>query len=145
MSDCDCEIPDLYNAKIVKVRKPHKCVECRTMIEKGEKAEKADSLYDGEFRTYYTCESCLELITHLRQNGVDLCCYSDLSEALREEGAFYSEDELEEIYSTEPWYDDDRGCVRGRNCPIVTKVDWLKIVNGRFRLVGLDYPHRSRK
>lgn len=135
---CDFyDAPALYNSRIVRVRKPHKCVECRAVIQPGQQAEKIDALYSEGFSTFYTCLDCVELIAYLRTQKIELCCHGELGEIIYEEDLIFSDDELEEIYSAESWYDDSKGCVRGQSCPIVTKAPWLKIVNGHFRLEKL--------
>ncbi|MBL1177640.1 hypothetical protein [Pantanalinema sp. GBBB05] len=137
MSSCDCEPAQLYNSKIVRCRKPHKCLECGVKIEPGEQAEKVDSLYDGQFSTFYTCPECLKLIAYIRSNikSVEICCHGELAEAIWHEGSLvWDDDDMEEEYSTLPFYDEVKGIVRGRNLPIATRVDWLIIERGRFRL-----------
>ena len=90
---CDCNYPTLYKSKIVRTRKKHECVECGERIEIAEKAEKIDTLYDGNFQTFYTCLDCQKIIAFIRQDTEDdllkelneaLCCHGELYELLFE-------------------------------------------------------------
>lgn len=65
MSGCSCiwvgdyEYPEFYRQKTVTGRKGHKCSECGRIIEKGEKSEAVSGKWDGDIRSYRTCEDCL--------------------------------------------------------------------------------------
>jgi len=41
--------------KLVVVRKPHVCCECGETIELGQRYQRADGLWDGEWETYCIC------------------------------------------------------------------------------------------
>lgn len=57
----DCADIECYRKKIVKCRKEHTCSECRTTIQKGERALYVSSLVEGKhFRGFYTCLSCID-------------------------------------------------------------------------------------
>jgi hypothetical protein len=62
-------------------------------IKIGEKAEKVDALYNGEFQHFYTCLQCQEVIDFIRQEHEDdllkdlkevLCCHGELYDLLFE-------------------------------------------------------------
>lgn len=135
MCDCDYDLPELYSVKTVKVRKPHRCVECRITIEPGQQADKIDGLWDGKFSTLYTCLECATLIDYLlKRKVIDCFCHGDLREAISEEGLLYSDDDIEQEYEHLPFYDERKGVVRGSSCPIVTKVPCIVIRQGKLRL-----------
>ncbi|MGB3203586.1 MAG: hypothetical protein WBB28_01220 [Crinalium sp.] len=118
MCACDATPPDLYNSKIVKVRKPHRCCECAVQIEKGQECEKVDGLWEGSFSTLYTCLQCKELWGYLGEKEMDCCM---------EHGILY-----EEIFALFPEDDD----AQGRYCEFYAlELPWLKPrVDGRFQL-----------
>lgn len=135
--NCDCDRPSAYFVKIVKVRKPHKCCECGLTINQQERAEKADGIYDGEFRTFYTCLDCLGILNFLKPKFPEaLDCHGELADFLSESGFLYSKTEIErEARNVLPNYDKTRGVVRGSCCVIAPLVPWLVHQNGKFRLV----------
>jgi hypothetical protein len=55
-----CEYPKIINQTKRKARKPHKCCECWTTIEKGEVYQCIEGLWD-DFHTYRMCLDCDEL------------------------------------------------------------------------------------
>lgn len=63
---CDGEMPDFYKSKLVRARKPHRCVECGSAITPGEEYESATGRWEGEIDTYRTCSRCLDLRGSLR-------------------------------------------------------------------------------
>lgn len=135
---CDCEHPDVYSAKVVRVRKPHKCVECCCPISVKESAEKVDALWDGQFQTIYTCTNCTKIRKFIEEKFPEDClCHGELSEFLWNSGFLYSETEIEE--ETAEWaqnYDSSVGVVMGPNSVIATHVPWLVYKNGKFCLVA---------
>ncbi len=58
--DCDGS-PEFFNRQEVKARKPHKCMECRVIIAKGEKYQRDSGKYDGQCYTDHTCLPCAEI------------------------------------------------------------------------------------
>ena len=69
---CGCDFvdgPDVFNEKIVKARKEHKCCECHRVILKGEEYGYVFGVWEGEARTYKTCEQCNDLRESLEQLG----------------------------------------------------------------------------
>ncbi len=149
---CDIEVPTIHEVSIVKTKKEHKCVECLRHIPKGEQVEKVDALYDGGWSHFYTCEDCFSLRSFVLQKfkeivDIDEHCleasywqnygYGDLRTFLWEAGFLWENEEiLEEIDSFGlKNYDPEKGVPMGRFCLISTKAPWLKIVQGRCRLV----------
>ena len=121
---------------MVQVRKPHKCVECLRPILIGEEAEKADGLYDGEFRTFYTCHTCKEIVDYVRNyTNIELCGHGELTETLWEADCLYKKQLIEAEVAQEPFFNEELGIVRGDHCVIATRIPWLSRVGGRFQLV----------
>ena len=56
-----CELPAFMNTEHPKARKEHKCFECGGVIQKGEKYEKIEGVWDGNFYRFKTCNDCAEL------------------------------------------------------------------------------------
>ncbi|NEP60440.1 MAG: hypothetical protein F6K31_26135 [Symploca sp. SIO2G7] len=149
---CDLDCPTLYEVGIIKTRKVHRCIECRRIIKKGEQAEKFDGLYEKEWQHYYTCEECFALRSFIEQNFTqivdivesvytgdtygDFYGFGELEEFLSASGLTWEDEEiLEEIDSFELLnYDPNKSIPMGKFCLISTKVPWLKIVEGRYRL-----------
>lgn len=65
----DGEAAKVFASKTVKAAKEHHCTECRETIAKGSSHEYAKGLWDGEWSTYRTCLSCVEIRTHFGCNG----------------------------------------------------------------------------
>jgi hypothetical protein len=69
MSDCDvcisggydCEPCEFFEIIIRTARKFHRCSECDTGINKGEKYQRCYGKSDGEFWTFNTCMICAEI------------------------------------------------------------------------------------
>lgn len=114
---CDCDIPQLYESRLVTTRKKHKCVECGQHIAIGEKAEKVDALYYNSFQHFYTCLQCQEIIDFIRQEHED-DLLKDLNEALCCHGELY--DLLFELV-----FDDREEENEGSACLYLTDVPWL--------------------
>jgi hypothetical protein len=137
---CDCEYPALYKVKQVAVRKLHRCVECGYKIEFGVRAEKVDALWDGSFQTIYTCLNCVKVRDFIKAKYADsedvLCCHGEIYDFLWGEGLLFSEQDIEEEASEVlPNYNERIGVVRGKNCIIASKVDWLIRRGDKFFLV----------
>ena len=81
MCECYDNVPDFYDASIVKARKPHRCCECLREIELGERYERASGKWDGDFETFATCGTCLDLIGTL---GIKCRLHACLHEELAE-------------------------------------------------------------
>src|SRR5271167_465512 len=59
--DSDGEYCDVSEHKIVKARKPHKCLECDRTIAAGDDYERIKQLYDGGWSTWEVCLICSEI------------------------------------------------------------------------------------
>lgn len=70
MCCCDHDPPTFYDAKTVTGRKPHKCVECLRVIEKGERQEYVTGLWEGHFSAFRTCQQCIDL-----RESMNLDCF----------------------------------------------------------------------
>lgn len=137
---CDCDYPAVYHAKIVRVRKSHKCCECNQKIACSQQAEKVDALWDGSFQTIYTCLECMKVRDRIKQVFSDddncLCCHGEMFYYLWHSDLLWDEDEIEEeARNWVPNYDDSLGVIKGANHVIGTKVDWLRWYNGKLCLV----------
>jgi len=56
--DTDGESPDIYQDKIVKARKVHRCCECDKDINPGQIYQVVRGLWDGRWSGYKTCMFC---------------------------------------------------------------------------------------
>ena len=69
MSDCNVCIGgaefdgqmEMYDVKIVRTRKDHRCVECNRAIPKGTECERISGKWEGEFSTSHTCLDCMNI------------------------------------------------------------------------------------
>lgn len=82
MSQCDCsysdyDSPSIYRAETIKARKIHKCCECHSVIEPGQRYERVTGLWEGQFDTIHTCLSCVAI-------RKQYCPHGFLHEGLRE-------------------------------------------------------------
>ena len=56
--DIDGDYPTVHNEKWVRARKAHKCGECRRPIQPGDEYRYTFMVFDGDARSYHTCEAC---------------------------------------------------------------------------------------
>lgn len=63
------EGPRFSNTTTPKARKEHQCCECREVIPIGATYEKTVGNWDGNFETYLTCLSCVEIRNHFACSG----------------------------------------------------------------------------
>lgn len=63
------EYADLANVTTPIARVEHRCFECREVIPPGSKYELSKLLGDGQWSTYKTCFSCVEIRDHFACNG----------------------------------------------------------------------------
>lgn len=92
MSDfyCECEsYSELYSAEWRKVRKPHRCYECRAKIEPGTRAYYTHGKCEGEWWSGYTCAKCQDVIEYVRAHVPCFCyvhgdAFGQQAEGLRE-------------------------------------------------------------
>ena len=67
--DMDSEYEDV-SQKIVKARKPHKCMDCETEIPVGDNALSLTSIGEEGFVTIYSCIPCLDKwLEELEEHG----------------------------------------------------------------------------
>ena len=75
--DCSCILPDfddedgpkVFQERLLKARKTHKCVECGEAISKGEQHAVASGLWGTRWEQYRTCLGCRDI-------WKSLCCGS---------------------------------------------------------------------
>lgn len=78
--DCDYDAPSFFNRETRKARKPHKCGECRAVIEPGETYEHVRGKWE-EICVFKTCALCLEL---RRWAVISVPCFCFAYESLHE-------------------------------------------------------------
>ncbi len=69
MSDCNVcigggdfdGVMEMFDAKITRARKEHRCIECRRVILKGSDYERISGKWEGEFSTSHTCLDCMNI------------------------------------------------------------------------------------
>jgi len=82
---CDYDLPTFYEAIVRTARKEHSCDECSHTIRPGEKYECANGLWEGHFRTWKTCERCVDIRTWTKNNVPCLCwAHGNMIEDCRE-------------------------------------------------------------
>lgn len=76
MSDCsvcisgwDGDAPEVYNARMVKARREHKCYECGRPILRGQMYERVSGRWDGDWGTYRFCSDCEAIAKGLSCDG----------------------------------------------------------------------------
>ena len=76
MADCSClyssfdgDCAEFATTTRPKARKPHKCFECRRVIEAGETYERHSGKWDGEVGSYAICLQCREIRAALYCDG----------------------------------------------------------------------------
>ncbi len=56
----NCDRPEFCCTSMVKARKPHKCGDCRRVIQPGEQYERVFGKWDGQTDSHKTCTHCVE-------------------------------------------------------------------------------------
>ena len=79
MCGCGDYPPTFYEQRSVKGRKEHRCDECLRVIKTGERHQYAKGLWDGDFLTFRTCETCIGVI---KDAEVDCYCHGHLMDDL---------------------------------------------------------------
>ena len=79
MCDCDYDPPTFYNANRVKGRAEYTCDECLCQIPKGEEHLYVSGLWEGDFLTFRTCLTCVEMA---EEAGVKCYCHGQLMDAV---------------------------------------------------------------
>ena len=72
---------DFGNYKLVKTKKPHRCVTCNRIIPVGNKMYNYNGMYEGDWQNWYMCQPCETLDV---SDGNDYLDGDDFSEWLRE-------------------------------------------------------------
>lgn len=80
---CDFEPFTFYRAKNITAKKQHRCTECRSAIQPGEKYERASGKFDGFFKSYKTCCRCIAVREYVKAH---VPCFCFLHEGLYEDG-----------------------------------------------------------
>lgn len=71
------DYPEMYNARQVVVRKPHRCEGCGKIIQPGQPAKLATGKFDGSFFREYQCEPCQRMIYSIAAEEIRHgCSYS---------------------------------------------------------------------
>ena len=73
--DCDYDPADVWNVTMPHARIRHKCTECNGPIIPGEQYERVESLYDGAWTTYKTCQRCLNVVAYVTAHVPCFCWY----------------------------------------------------------------------
>lgn len=76
MTECYCDFderPDVYAATTRKARTPHRCDECLSLIARGERYERASSLYEGSWSVMRTCCRCLDVREYVQAHAPCFC------------------------------------------------------------------------
>lgn len=81
-----CEVPSLFDERIRKANKQHKCYECHSPIVKGEKYHDIKGLWDGRFDNFKIHKDCQEFRLTLEKDFSpawnDYIAYGELHEAI---------------------------------------------------------------
>jgi hypothetical protein len=88
VEQCDGEVAKFYTAKIVKARRPHRCIECHQEIVPGEQYELVKGMWDGRIDTISTCSICLEVRKAFFCTWMHGCMWEDF-------GSWAEEDDFE--------------------------------------------------
>jgi len=80
---CDYDQPDFYRVEERTAAKDHRCYECNCKIRKGALYYSITGKWDGEIRTYKTCERCWDLWESLKE-GIGCVYHGGLSEIYTE-------------------------------------------------------------
>lgn len=82
MCSCDDVGPTAYWENHPVARIEHKCCECHSPIEKGEKYQYIKGVWDGAFMTYKTCAICEKVREEAYFEGGMCICFGDLWETV---------------------------------------------------------------
>lgn len=66
---------EMYEARTVVCRKPHRCEGCGGTIVKGESAELATGKFEGRLFAEYTCETCQRMILSIAAEEIRHGCH----------------------------------------------------------------------
>lgn len=62
--DADADPAQFYNQRVLRAAKEHECSECSAKIAKGERYERVDAMWDGDWSMFKTCLLCVEIRNH---------------------------------------------------------------------------------
>ncbi|OEU66208.1 MAG: hypothetical protein BA863_09200 [Desulfovibrio sp. S3730MH75] len=65
----ESEPPSFCRESNPKARKQHVCCECGSTIDKGEKYQRVEGMWEGDFATFKTCMFCIEAKEKSYENG----------------------------------------------------------------------------
>ena len=74
---CDYEPATIWRSETPAARVRHRCTECRGPIVPGERYQRESSLYDGGWKTYKTCQRCLNVIAYVTAHVPCFCWYRE--------------------------------------------------------------------
>jgi hypothetical protein len=80
ISDCD-EMASVITEEIRRARKPHRCYECKSTIEKGDTYEYTAALWEYEWHHMHVCLDCVSVRDSLFRRGFT---YGEIWEDLKD-------------------------------------------------------------
>ena len=90
--------PAFINETDPKARKEHRCSECHKTILPGDQYKREEGVWDGDFRTYKTCLSCLSLRDEFFCHGWTFTqLWNDMCEFISECGGDPGDDRLSKL------------------------------------------------
>ena len=91
---CDCVTPEFYNYSLVTARKQHRCCECESTINKGQKYHRISGKWDKKkIDCFKICEEC-EKLREILEKASDCCvAFGEIYEFVIETGEKYWLDE----------------------------------------------------
>lgn len=113
-----CDVVDIYTEVLRKANKPHKCTECKTIINPGEQYWNQTFFIDHEWYKSKLCLDCKALQLYIYwvafRGDYDVCWeLGDVEQFLRDSDCIEYNEETDQIDS---------------------HVDWVEVINGKIRL-----------
>ena len=88
--------PEIYNSETRTARKEHMCCECGDFIQKGQKYEYVNGKWDGDWSTFKTCITCVNIRKDLFNCGYNHgSLWDDIHNAFHDAIPFGEEDDLD--------------------------------------------------
>lgn len=110
MCNCDTELPKFFDQKTVKAKKNHRCCECGDEIAPGDSYVRSSGKWDGEVKTYSTCQKCDRVSRLARMLHPDFCrLFGGLFEEMRACDLYWEDEEGSDIEFPDLFYLDARG------------------------------------
>ena len=72
---CDYEPSTIWRESKPKAKTRHVCTECRGPILPGEQYQREESLFEGDWQTYKTCQRCLNIVAYVTAHVPCFCWY----------------------------------------------------------------------